>query len=154
MGIIALVGFVAVIMRSSRKGCHSVYDLRVHLVWVTKYRYKILVGKIAMRIRELIRQTCEANDIRVIRGHVSKDHVHLYVSVPPTVSVSEMMKLIKGRSSRKIQQEFPELCKKYWGKHFWAIGYAAFSAGEVTDKVIREYVSNHSEDEGTFTVAH
>ena len=137
-----------------RKGCHSIYDLRVHLVWVTKYRYKVLIDKISRRIRELVRQTCEAKDIRIIRGHVSTDHIHLYVSYPPTLSVSEMMKAIKGRASRKIQQEFPELGKRYWGKHFWAIGYAAFSAGEVTDKVIREYVANHLEDDdGTFTVA-
>ncbi|MBT3394673.1 MAG: transposase [Waddliaceae bacterium] len=67
------------------------------------------------------------------------------------MSTAEVMTL-KGRSSRKIQQEFPGLCKRYWGKHFWGIGYAAFSAGEVTDKTIKEYIENHSSDDEMFTV--
>lgn len=140
-------------MRIIRKSSHSVHDLRVHLVWVTKYRYKVLVDRVGLRIRELIRQTCEANDIQIIRGHVSKDHVHLYISYPPTISISEILKLLKGRSSRLIQQEFPQLGKQYWGKHFWAIGYAAFSSGEVTDEMIREYIKKHGNDpECNFTV--
>ena len=73
----------------------------------------------------------------IIKGRVSKNHVHLYLSYPPKLSVSEMMALLKGRSSRRIQQEFPQLSKRYWGKHFWAIGYGAFSSGYVTDAMIR-----------------
>ena len=69
--------------------------------------------------------------------------VHLYVSYRPKLSVSEMMRLLKGRSSRKVQQEFPQLSKQYWGKHFWGIGYGAFSSGHVTDAMIREYLDNH-----------
>ena len=69
--------------------------------------------------------------------------MHLYVSYPPKLSVSEMMRRIKGRTSRKIQDEFPQLHKQYWGKHFWAIGYAAFSAGHITDEMIQEYLDNH-----------
>ncbi|MBA2368336.1 MAG: IS200/IS605 family transposase, partial [Candidatus Protochlamydia sp.] len=64
-------------------------------------------------------------------------------SYPPSLSVSNIMKSIKGRSSRRIQEEFPQLGKKYWGQHFWAIGYAAFSAGDITDDMIREYIKNH-----------
>ena len=141
-------------MRTVRKSSHSVHDLRVHLVWITKYRYKVLVDRVGLRIRELIRQTCEGNDIQIIRGHVSKDHIHLYISYPPHLSISEILKLLKGRSSRLIQKEFPQLGKQYWGKHFWAIGYAAFSAGEVTDEMIKEYIRKHnSETEDEFTVA-
>jgi len=130
-----------------------VHDMRVHLVWVTKYRYKVLINRIAHRIRDLIRQTCESKDIQIIRGHVSLDHVHLFISYPPKLCVSEIVKALKGRSSVKIQQEYPELGKRYWGNHFWAIGYAAFSAGEVTDKIIKEYIANHMNDQGeNFTV--
>ncbi len=129
--------------RSYRKSSHSVFDLKVHLVWATKYRYEVLTKKVGKRIRELIRQTCQANDMQIIKGRVAKDHVHLYISYPPKLSVSEMMRLLKGRSSRKIQQEFPQLSKRYWGKHFWAIGYGAFSSGHVTDAMIREYLDNH-----------
>ena len=67
-------------MRRERKGTHSVHDIRVHIVWVTKYRYKVLRNKIAQRIRDLIRQSCDAKDIQILRGHVSADHVHLYIS--------------------------------------------------------------------------
>ena len=129
--------------RNKRKGSHTVYDLRVHLVWIAKYRYKVLDKAIGNRTRELIRQYCLNNDINILRGFVSKDHVHLYVSYPPTLSVSDMMKNIKGMTSRKLQQEYPNLGKSYWGKHFWAVGYGAFSAGEVNDKTIQNYLKQH-----------
>lgn len=130
-------------MRKYRKSSHAVHDLKVHLVWITKYRYKVLTKNVGFRIREIIRQISDTNDITIIKGRVSQDHIHLYVSYPPKLSVSEMVRLMKGRSSRKIQEEFPQLSKKYWGKHFWAIGYAAFSSGQVTDQMIQEYLSNH-----------
>ncbi|MCP4371267.1 MAG: IS200/IS605 family transposase [Deltaproteobacteria bacterium] len=133
-------------MRSYRKSSHSVHDLKVHLVWITKYRYKVLSKDIGMRIREIIRQICDSKDIQIIKGRVSKDHVHLYVSYPPKISVSEMVRFFKGRSSRKIQEEFPQLSRKYWGKHFWGIGYAAFSSGQVTDDMIRHYLEHHKND--------
>jgi len=111
------------------------------MVWATKYRYHVLTKEVGKRLRKLIRQICVANDIQIIKGRVSKDHVHLYISYRP--KLSEMMRLLKGRSSRKIQQEFPQLSKRYWGKHFWAIGYGAFSSGHVTDAMIREYLDHH-----------
>ena len=129
--------------RSKRKSSHSVYDLRVHLVWITKYRYEVLVDKVGVRVRELIRQFCDRYDIRILKGRVSKDHVHLYISYPPHWSISDLMRRIKGITSRKIQAEFKHLGKVYWGKHFWAIGYGAFSSGQVTDEIIKSYLDNH-----------
>jgi putative transposase len=131
--------------RPVRKGAHTVYELKVHLVWVTKYRYHVLKGEVGLRIRELLRQGCDAHDIQIIKGRVSRDHVHLYISYPPTLSVSEIMRRLKGRSSRKIQQEYPHLKKRYWGRHFWAIGYAAFSSGHVTDEMIQDYLERHAD---------
>jgi putative transposase len=130
-------------MRSYRKSSHSVHDLKVHLVWITKYRYNVLTQDIGLRTRELIRQICDKNDIVILRGVVSKDHIHLYISYPPKLSVSDMVKWFKGRTSRKLQQESPQLKKTYWGKHFWAIGYAAFSSGQITDEMIQEYLTHH-----------
>jgi putative transposase len=75
-------------MRSYRKGSHTVHDLKVHLVWVTKYRYQVLTKQIGYRLRNIIRQICDSHDIHIIQGRVSKDHVHLYVSYPPKLSVS------------------------------------------------------------------
>ena len=108
-------------MRSYRKASHTVHDLKVHLVWITKYRYKVLTNEIGLRIREIVRQFCTENDIQIIQGRLSKDHVHLYVSYPPKWSVSDMVRRMKGRSSKKIQEEYPELGKKYWGETF--LGY-------------------------------
>lgn len=140
-------------MRPTRKGSHTVYDLRVHLVWSTKYRYKVLQNKIGYRIRELIRQKCKSLDIQIIRGRVSQNHVHMYISYPPKLSISDIVRLLKGNSSRKIQQEFPELNQRYWGRHFWGIGYGAFSAGHVTDEMIKNYLDNHSDqDDDDFVV--
>ncbi len=133
-------------MRSYRKSSHSIHDLKVHLVWITKYRYKVLTPDIGVRVRDIIRQICDSKDIVIIKGAVSPDHVHVYVSYPPKISVSDMVKFFKGRSSKKIQEEFPQLSKRYWGKHFWSIGYAAFSSGQVTDEMIKNYLKNHKKD--------
>ena len=123
-----------------RKGPHTVYDIQYHLVWVTKYRYQILTGEVALRVRELIRQTCEARNITILSGHVSRDHIHLHVSSPPELSPSKIAQYIKGRSSRLIQQEFPHLRKRYWGRHLWARGYFCATVGKVTEKMIAAYI--------------
>ena len=104
---------------------------------------KVLTKEVGVRTREIIRQACNKNGIQIIKGRVSKDHVHLYISYPPKLSVSDMVQIFQGRSSRKIQDEFPQLGKVYWGKYFWAIGYAAFSSGHVTD----DNHPNHNDDE-------
>ncbi len=96
-------------MRTYRQGSHTVFDLKVHLVWITKYRYRVLTQAVGLRVWELLRQTCEAHDIEIMSGRVSTDHVHLYVSYPPDLAVSELMRRLKGRSSRRIQEEFPQL---------------------------------------------
>ncbi len=98
-----------------RKTSHAIYDLKYHLVWITKYRKPVLRGEIAVRLRELIRQTCETLEVYIEKGHVANNHVHLLVSVPPYVSVSDLMQRLKGRSSRKMLEEFGELSRQYWG---------------------------------------
>ena len=91
----------------------------------------------------LIIQICEAEDIEILKGVVSKDHVHLHIEYRPSQSVSDMVKKLKGRCSRKLQQEFPELNKRYWGRHFWAIGYGCWSTGNITDEMVNEYLEHH-----------
>lgn len=129
--------------KEDRRSSHSVTNLSVHLVWVTKYRYHVLRGEIQKRCRELLRQTAEAEDVRILSGVVSKDHVHMHVEYPPSLSISELVKRLKGRSSRKLQPEYPELKKRYWGRHFWAIGYGAWSTGNITDEMVQEYLKHH-----------
>ena len=132
-------------MKDYRYGSHSIFDIRLHLVWVTKYRYPVLTNKIALRCRELIRQICEAHEINILSGVVSTDHVHLYVSIPPQLSPSKLVMRLKGRTSKKLQEEFLELRKRYWGQHFWARGYFCVSSGNVTDEAIREYLAGHAD---------
>ena len=129
-------------MQHYRKGSHSVYDLKYHLVWITKYRKSVLHGQVAERVRELIREICRANDVEILKGHISKDHVHIFVSVPPYISVSKLVQSLKGKTSRKMLTEFKELSKKFWGRHMWAAGYFAASSGNVTDEVIMQYLES------------
>ena len=127
-------------MTEYRKGAHTVYDIKYHVVWVTKYRYQVLRGEIAERARDLIRQICVAKEIVIIKGHVGRDHVHLLVSAPPRMSVSKMMQYIKGKSSYQLQREYPSLKKRYWGRHLWARGYFCATAGTVTEEMIKAYI--------------
>ena len=127
---------------SYRKTAHSVYDIKYHVVWITKYRKKALKGQVGLRLRELVRQICAANDIIIMSGSVQSDHVHLLVSVPPKMSVSKLMQLMKGRTSRKLLQEFEELNRQFWGKHLWARGYFAASTGNVTDEIVKQYIES------------
>ena len=130
-------------MEEYRKISHSVSRLTVHIVWVTKYRYHVLQGDVQKRCRDLIIQICNAENVNILKGVVSKDHVHIHVEYPPSLSVSDMVKRIKGRTSRLLQQEFPALGKKYWGRHFWAVGYGAWSTGNITDEMVQEYLEHH-----------
>jgi len=132
-------------MESYRTGPHTKYKIEYHFVWITKYRYQVLKGDIALRLRELVRQTCAMFEIEILRGVVSKDHIHILVSAPPTISPSEIMRRIKGRTSSKLFEEFPHLKKRYWGRHFWARGYFCVTAGELTKQMIEEYLEHHFE---------
>ena len=132
-------------MDNLRKSSHSVHQLQVHIVWSTKYRYAVLHGEVQLRCRDLIRQVCDTLDVRILKGVVSKDHVHLHLSYPPKVSVSDMMKRIKGRSARMLLDEFSELKRRYWGQHLWGIVYGAWSTGNITDEMVQEYLNHHKE---------
>lgn len=132
-------------MSQNRHGSHSISRLSAHLVWVTKYRYPVLKGELQKRCRELIMQICDSEDVRILKGVVSKDHIHMLIEYPPSKSISELVKRLKGRTSRLLQQEYPDLKKRYWGKHFWAIGYGAWSTGNVSEAVVEEYLEHHRE---------
>ncbi len=136
-------------MENIRKGSHSVHQLHVHLVWSTKYRYSVLQGEIQLRCRDLIRQVCDAMDVRILKGVVSKDHIHLHLSYPPKVSISDLVKRLKGRSARLMLDEFSELKRRYWGQHLWGIGYGAWSTGNITDAMVQDYLNHHKEGPNT-----
>ena len=125
-------------------GSHTVFHHRYHIVWVPKYRYKVLRGEIRERVRTIIRQVCSELRVEIISGVLSTDHVHMFVAIPPHIAVSYFMQRVKGRSSRMIQQEFPELRKRYWGQRFWARGYFCTTSGNITDDIILQYLEQHS----------
>ena len=134
-------------MDEYRRSAHAVFDIKYHIVWITKYRYKVLKGRIAERARDVIRQTCEAREVVIVRGSVSPDHIHMLLSSPPDLSPAKLVQYIKGRSSRKLQDEFPELRKRYWGQHLWARGYFCATVGAVNEQTIRDYIENQKWDE-------
>jgi len=111
-------------MSTQRTNGHTVSRLTVHVVWSTKYRYKVLEGDIQKRCRKLLIQICDSEDVTILKGVVSCDHIHM-------------------RTSRRLQQEFPKLKKKYWGRHFWAIGFGCWSTGNITDKMVNNYLDHH-----------
>jgi putative transposase len=129
-----------------RKGSHTVYSIEYHVVWTTKYRYKVLQKHIAERLRELLRQTSEARGITIVRGSIGKDHVHMLLSCPPTIAPSKVMQMLKGRSSRIMQEEFEELRKRYWGQHLWGRGYFCRTVGTVTENDIKEYIEQQEDE--------
>jgi len=98
-------------MKEQRQSGHTITRLTVHVVWVTNYRYPVLRGDIQQRCREIIIQICDAEDIRILKGVVSKDHVHMHIEYPPRISISNIVKKLKGRASRNLQREFPALNK-------------------------------------------
>ena len=104
-------------MGRNRHGSHTVSRLTVHIVWVTKYRYQVLKGDIQKQCRTLLVQIGDAEDVRILKGVISKDHVHMLLEYPPSISVRDLVKRLKGRTSRILPHEFPELQKRYWGKH-------------------------------------
>ena len=129
----------------NRRASHSVFEIHIHLVWSTKFRYAVLKGDVQVRCRDLLRQTCDSLDVKVLKGVVSKDHIHLHLSYPPKLSISDLVKRLKGRSARLLMEEFPELKKRFWGGHFWGIGYGAWSSGNITDEMIQVYLEHHKD---------
>ena len=127
-------------MERYRTGAHSRFDLKYHFVWIPKYRKPILSGEVGVRLRYLVREICRTLEIEILEGSVSSDHVHVLLSCPPNLSPSKIMQAIKGKTSRKLLQEFKPLQKQYWGRHLWARGYFVATSGNVTDEVIREYI--------------
>jgi putative transposase len=134
-------------MAEYRHSAHAVYDVKYHVIWITKYRYKILRGRVAERARDLIRQIRQAREVVIVRGSVSPDQVHMLVSAPPHLSPSKLVQYIKGRSSRKLQEEFAELRKRYWGQHLWARGYFCATVGAVDEETIKRYIESQRWDE-------
>jgi putative transposase len=137
-------GFSLGLAMGYNAGSHTLFHHRYHIVCVPKYRYKVLHGEVRARVRDIIRQVCAEMGVTIVSGALSRDHVHLFVEIPPHVSVSNFVRLAKGRSSYKVQREFEHVRKRYWGQRFWARGYFSTTSGNITDDVIMTYLERHT----------
>ena len=134
-------------MSRFRKLSHSIWHCQYHIVWVPKYRYRILVGTVRESVEGAIQAICGYAGCEVVELNVQRDHVHLVLMIPPKVSVSELLGRLKGQTSMRMFKQFQELRKKpYWGNHFWAKGYCVDTVGLDAD-MIRKYVRYQEEKE-------
>jgi putative transposase len=142
-------------MQNYRKTSHTTYDCKYHMVWITKYRKPVMTGILAVRIRELIRGICKEHEVEILQGHISSDHIHLLVSVPPHLAISKLVQYLKGKSSYKLLMENKQLSKMFWGRHLWGRGYFVATTGTITDEVIKSYIENQddsAEQQEDFTI--
>lgn len=126
---------------------HVIWCCKYHIVWVPKYRYRILKGPVADELRKTIYVYCGRMGCEVEELNIQRDHVHLLVSMPPKESVSKLLGTVKGKTAIQIFRQFPYLkSKPYWGNHFWARGYCVDTVG-IDEEIIRKYVKHQAKEE-------
>ena len=127
-----------------KKTCNATYDIQYHFVWIPKYRKRALKGLIKERLDQLLHDCAEINQFEIMELSIQEDHVHLFLSAKPRYSPAEIMRLIKGGSSRVIRSEFPEIEEFLWGDSFWADGYFVSTHSTVTEDIIKDYIRNQA----------
>jgi len=126
-----------------RKTTNATYDIQYHFVWIPKYRKRVLQGQLKERLEAMIHLCAEVNEFEILELNIQSDHVHLLLSAKPRYSPAKIINLIKGGTSRKIREEFPELEEVYWGDSFWADGYFVRTVGQMTQGIVRDYIRSH-----------
>ena len=134
-------------MKDYKSSSHAVWDCKYHLVWITKYRYPVLVGDVGLRARELLWEIARSLEMTIYAGAINRDHVHVLVSIPPQVAVSRAVQFLRGKSLHSLLNEFGALRKRYWDQHLWARGYWVASSGNVTNEVWQKYIENQAPEE-------
>ena len=125
-------------------GAHTRHRLQVHIIWIPKYRRRVLLGKVAVRLKQLLYEGCRINRWWIGEISIQKDHVHVLIQIKPNDSVAEVVQILKGGTSIKIRREFPELEEFLWGDSFWADGYFAETVGKVDELVIKRYIRHQT----------
>ena len=139
-------------MERYSQGAHTIYDIKYHIVWKTKYNYAVLKGDIALRARQILREICAVRGLKIVSGNVRSNHIHLLVSCPTDLAPSKIVQYLKGKSSYRLQREFKEIQKRYWGQHLWGRGYFCATVGAVNEELIKQYVENQTEEDGDFKI--
>ncbi len=135
---------------NAKSGSHSRYSLQYHLVWIPKYRRSFLVGKIADRLKQILKEIAFDYRINIIAMEVMPDHIHMLIEAPPKYSPAKLAQIFKGISSRRMRQEFLDVIKKYIWKDgtLWAVGYYVGSVSDnATTEIVREYINNQKTEE-------
>lgn len=125
---------------------HTKWKCQYHIIFIPKYRQKVLYGKLRADIREIIRKLCGYKKVRIVEGAICKDHVHLCLSIPPKESISNFMGYLKGRSALMIFDKYPEL-KRKWHNEFWATWYYVSTVGDITEEAVRKYIQEKEEED-------
>ena len=130
------------------RGRNCIYQTSYHVVWCTKYRKAILVGEVAMRLKRLIIMICKENKWVIIAKEIQPDHVHLFFSIPPAISLADTIKKLKGITARKLFIQFPELKDNLWGGSLWSPSYYVGTAGHVSAETIQSYIERTEHSKG------
>ena len=134
-------------MSRFKKLTHTIWHCQYHLVWVPKYRHRILLGEIANEVAECIKAFSEQKGVEILEMNIQPDHIHLITMIPPKISVSDYCGIVKGRTAIRIFNKFKDLKKKpYWGNHFWTEGYCVDTVG-LDAEMIRKYVKYQEKEE-------
>jgi putative transposase len=128
-------------------GAHTKHRLQYHLVWIPKYRKRVLFGKVAIRLKRMLYEAAHVNRWFIRELNIQQDHVHMLLQLTPNISVARAVQHLKGGTSFKLRKEFPELEEFLWGDSFWADGYFAESVGSVQEEIIRKYIREQQKDQ-------
>lgn len=131
-------------MARYQTGAHTKHRLQYHVVWIPKYRKRVLRGKIAIRLKQLLYDACKVNRWWISEISIQEDHVHIVIQASPSDSLAEVVQILKGGTSRVIRKEFPDMEEFLWGDSFWADGYFAETVGKVDEEVVKRYIRNQS----------
>ncbi len=134
-------------MEESKRGIHTVWDCKYHLVWTTQCRYQVLEGEVGLRCRELLREIARSQEMVIYAGSINRDHVRMLIGIAPQISVSRTVQYLKGKSSHRLLDEYARLRKWYWGQHVWARGHWVATSGNVTDEVWKRYIEEQKPPE-------
>ena len=126
---------------------HTRYNCTYHIVFIPKYRRKIMYGEVKRSAGEILKKLCEMKGVTLIEGSVHKDHIHMYVSIPPKFSISDVMGYLKGKSALMLFDRYPQYREKTSGRNFWARGYYVATVGNVNEETILKYIKEQEEND-------
>ena len=126
---------------------HSRWNCTYHIVFIPKYRRKIMYGEVKRDLIQILPKLCEMKGVEILEGKVCKDHIHMYVEIPPKLSVSDFMGYLKGKSTLMLFDRHPEYRQKGGNRHFWARGYYVTTVGNVNEETICQYIQEQEEND-------